>query len=188
MEEEPKQTKNQKPQKPSQPNYRELEEAEIDLLFALYDKHNGNRNAIIRDHDSQFHSYAQVSHYCKIYDFQSRLVEVRRKRAEETIAQLGDYKIEAIQRAAELVSPRQVPLKFKHPTSGEMIIVRDADDNVVYETMWPSDREIKTAWEIIKTELGEPTKHTDITSKGEAISGNAITFANFKDEDQSESQ
>lgn len=135
--------------------YRPLTIPERDFLFALYDKHGGNVLAMTRDQDCIFKSDRQMRFYSHFYGFQPKLAEIRRRRAEEVVSALGDAKVEAIQRAAELLQPKQFPVKAR--INGEIVVLRDADDLPIYETIYPTDREIKTAYEIIKTELGEPT-------------------------------
>jgi hypothetical protein len=92
---------------------------------------------------------------------------------------LGDAKVEAIRRAQEMIRPRMVPIKVK--VAGQERVLLDADGQVVFEEIYPSDREVKTAYDIIKTELGEPTtvSKTDITTKGQPISSNVIVIEDF---------
>lgn len=179
-----KQEKKQHKRKDGMP-YRPLSPAERDFLFALYDKHGGNMLAMTRDRECLFRSHRQLRYYCKFYGFKPQLAEIRRRRAEEVIASLGDAKIEAIQRAAEMLRPRQVAVKMKD-SNGIMVPLRDEDGNVVFEEVYPSEKEIKTAYDIIKTELGEPTSvsKTDVTTKGKAITGNAICFVDMGKPDQ----
>ena len=144
------------------PPFRPLNIAERDTLFAYYEKHNGNMLAMTRDRDCQFKAHSQIRYYAKLYNFAARLVEVRRKKADEVLAQLKDSKIEAIRRAVEMIAPRQVPLRNK---KGDLIL--DADGQPIFHEFYPNDREIKVAWEIIKTELGEPTSvsKSEVTNK-----------------------
>lgn len=137
---------------PNKPEYRDLAEDEIELLFTLYDKNGGVITQLSRDEESQFHSQTQLYHYEKKYGFQERLVETRRKRAEQVIASLGDAKIKAIQRAMELLETRERTVVTK---KGEVLNIE----------MDPMYKEIVTAWEIIKTELGEPTSITKSENK-----------------------
>lgn len=157
--------------------YRPLTIPERDFLFALYDKHGGNMLAMTRDQDCIFKSHRQLRYYCHFYHFQPRLAETRRKRAEEIIAVLTDGKSEAIQRAIELLQPKQFPMKAR--IKGEVVVLRDADGLPIYETIYPTDREIKTAYEIIKAELGEASSITDLQSKGQRLPGNAIAFVDM---------
>ena len=146
--------------------YRPLTVPEKDLLFAMYDKHNGNMLAMTRDRDCQFRAHSQIRYYAKLYYFQDRFIEIKRKRAHEVLDSLKDSKILAIQQAVQMIETRQIPLKNK---LGDLIL--DADGQPMFYSVGPDHKEIKTAWEIIKTELGEPTtigKH-DHTSNGERI-------------------
>ena len=147
---------NQTPQRKDGMPYRPLSIPERDFLFALYDKHGGNMLAMTRDSQCLFKSYNQLWFYCRFYGFKDRLAEIRTRRAEEIIAQLGDAKAETIARAVEMMRPRQRALKYRDE-EGNLLTVMDKDGNAVFETIYPKDKEIKTAWEIIKTELGEPT-------------------------------
>ena len=170
---------NQTPQRKDGMPYRPLSIPERDFLFALYDKHGGNMLAMTRDHDCIFRSHRQLSFYCHFYGFQPKLAERRQKRAEEVVAQLGHAKMRTIERAMEMMAPRQVPIVLR--ANGKEIPMTDEDGNVLFQEIHPSEKEIKTAWEIIKTEMGEPTSvsKTDVTTKGRAISGNAIAFVDM---------
>lgn len=171
--------------------YRPLTIPERDFLFALYDKHGSNMMAMSRDRDCIFKSHRQISFYCQFYAFQTKLAELRRRRAEEVVAELGNAKTAVIERAMEMMRPRQVPIKMKHPTTGEAIYLRDEDDNLLYDEIYPSQQEIKTAWEIIKAEMGEPTSvsKSDVTSGGKPLAANAIAFIDMNaKEDDTDSQ
>ncbi len=146
--------------------YRPLTVPEKDLLFAMYDKHNGNMLAMTRDRECLFKGYNQIRYYADLYNFEPRLEEIRRKRAKEVLDSLKDSKILAIRQAVQLIETRQIPLKNKQ---GDLIL--DADGQPMFYALGPDHKEIEMAWKIIKTELGEPTtigKH-DHTSKGERI-------------------
>jgi len=132
---------------PYKAEYRDLEQDEIELLFILYDKHGGVITQLSKDEESLFHSQAQLYYYEKRYGFQERLVEIRRKRAEQIMASLGEAKIRAIQRAIELLETKERTIVTK---KGEVLNIE----------MDPMYKEIVAAWEIIKTELGEPTSIT----------------------------
>lgn len=132
--------------------YRPISVPEKDLLFAMYDKHNGNMLSMTRDRECLFKGYNQIRYYADLYNFEPRLVEIRRKRAKKTLDSLKDSKILTIQQAIRMVETQQIPLKNKQ---GEVIL--DADGQPMFYEVDPNHKEIKTAWEIIKTELGEPT-------------------------------
>jgi hypothetical protein len=154
--------------------YRALTIPERDLLFAVYEKHSSNMLAMTRDVLCQFKSYAQLKYYCDLYNFYPRYVEIRRKQADAVLAGLKDSKALAIQQAIRMLEPRQVALKDRY---GNAITVADEP---VFETIYPDQKEVKTAWEIIKTEMGEPTTigKQDITSKGEAITSIKVNVVN----------
>lgn len=137
---------------PSKPEYRDLSEDEQELLFTLYDKHGGNLSALSRDEESIFHSRPQLFHYEKKYGWEDKLVQVRTDRAKEVIGKLGEAKIRAIQRAMELLETRERSVILK---TGAVVNVE----------MDPMYKEIVAAWEIIKTELGEPTSITKSENK-----------------------
>jgi len=162
--------------------YRPLSVPEKDLLFAMYDKHNGNMMAMSRDHDCQFRADSQIRYYAKLYYFHDRFIEIKRKRAEKVLNSLKDSKILAIQQAIHLIETRQIPLKNKQ---GDLIL--DADGQPMFYSISPDHKEIEMAWKIIKTELGEPTtigKH-DHTSKGERI--RSLVELNEKESEDHES-
>ena len=154
--------------------YRALTIPERDLLFALYEKHGSNMLAMTRDGGCQFKSHAQLRYYCHLYNFYPRFIEIRRKQAQEAIAGLQDSKARAIQRAIEMIEPRQVALKDRE---GNTIVI---DGQAAFETVYPDSKTLKIAWEIIKAELGEPTmvSKSDFTSKGERITSVKVTVIN----------
>ncbi|MCX6785933.1 MAG: hypothetical protein NTZ18_03735 [Candidatus Komeilibacteria bacterium] len=128
--------------------YRNLTPEEQEFLLMLYDRHNGNVLAISRDQESDFHSPAQLYYYRDLYAFKARIVEIRQKRIDEynsTVQQiLVSAKVKSIEEAIKLLETRQITLLDKN---GDKVIL----------TKNPTYQEIKAAWEIIKTELGEPT-------------------------------
>jgi hypothetical protein len=129
--------------KPKKPQvYRTLKDMEQSFLFSIYDKHNGNMSEMVLDPQCPFHAYPQVHHYVHKYEFKKKLVEIRTNRTVEVLGSLKDAKVLAIKRATELLQSK---------------------------TLTPN--EIKVAYDIIKIELGEPTKlgKLDLTSKGERI-------------------
>jgi hypothetical protein len=146
--------------------YRSLSIPERDTLFAFYEKHNGNMNAMIRDELCPFHSYTQIRFYAELHGFETKLDENRRKKAEQVIAKLGDAKIRAIENAMRILEPRH---QFVFKRDGSQIFDVDGNPKII-ETL-PYYKELKAVWEIIKTEMGEPTTigKTDLTSKGERI-------------------
>ena len=154
--------------KAKKPPYRPLQNEEREMLFAFYEKWNGNMLAMIRDHDSIFKGYTQVRYYADLYKFESRLVEIRQKRAKEVIASLGDSKILAIQQAIRLITPRQIPMKGKDGSA-----MTNVDGQPFFIEIDPEAKDVKVAWDIIKVELGEATTvgKMDHTTKGEKISG-----------------
>jgi hypothetical protein len=135
--------------------YRDISDEEVDMFFAFYDKHNGNINQMVLDKDFTFKAYSQTRYYCVKYDFKTRLVETRRKRADEVIASLHDSKIRAIENAQRLLSPKH---RFVYSKTGMQIF--DTEGNPLIVEDLPYYKEIKTAWDIIKAELGEPTNIT----------------------------
>ena len=145
MEEKPK------IEKPKLPVYRELNEEEKDTLFAYYDKHGGNVMGMSLDKDCPFHSRNQISCYRDRYGFISKLAQFRTERARVVVAGLNDSKIRAIEMAQRLLEPQH---KLVFNKSGSQIF--DADGKPLIVENLPHYKELKTAWEIIKAELGEP--------------------------------
>jgi hypothetical protein len=146
--------------------YRGITVKEKDMLFSFYEKHNGNMMAMIRDKDCIFKGYNQIRYYSNLFNFADRLVEIRRNRATEVVSRLGDGKIRALEHAMRLLEPKHTLLFDKRGLQ-----VFDADNQPVIMETLPHYKEIQAAWEMIKTELGEPTTigKTDITSKGQRI-------------------
>jgi hypothetical protein len=151
--------------------YRALTIPERDMLYAYYEKWNGNMAQMVLDKDILFKSYTQLRYYASFYHFHERIVENRRKKAEEVMKGLQDAKVLAIQQAMRILEAHNV---FVFNKTGVQIF--DAEGNPLIVERLPYYKEIKAAWEIIKTELGEPTTigKTDITSKGEAITSISV--------------
>jgi len=113
-------------------------------MFVIFDKHNGNLSAVARDSESLFHSREQLRYYRDMFGWDTRLVQIRAERSKEVIENLGYAKVRAIQRAMELLESRQIEMPTKQ-------------GSIVTFTKDPMYKEIQAAWQIIKTELGEPT-------------------------------
>lgn len=126
------------------PPYRSLEDDEQETMFVIFDKHNGNLSAVARDSESLFHSREQLRYYRDMFGWDTRLVQIRAERSKEVIENLGYAKVRAIQRAMELLESRQIEMPTKQ-------------GSIVTFTKDPMYKEIQAAWQIIKTELGEPT-------------------------------
>lgn len=133
--------------------YRALTIPERDMLFAFYEKWNGNMIAMSRDVECRFKAYSQIKYYAALYHFAEQYTHIKTKRAIETISGLKDSKILAIERAAEMLKPRQMP--FLDSKTREPIL--DLEGQPMFYTLYPDQKTVKTAYEIIKTELGEPT-------------------------------
>ena len=135
------------------PPYRNLDDDEQEMMFIIFDKHNGNLAAVSRDPESLFHSREQLRYYRDMFGWDTRLVQTRAQRSKEVIENLSYAKVRAIQRAMELLESRQVDVVTK---IGVVTVTKD-----------PMYKEIQAAWEIIKTELGEPTSITKSETKVE---------------------
>lgn len=146
--------------------YRALSVSERDLLFAFYEKHNGNVLAMVRDAECTFKGRNQIYYYRDLYGFREELVQSRAKRAKQVTEMLGDAKVRAVENAMRMLEPRHMLLLKKDGTQ-----MFDSDGNPKLLEMLPNHTELRAAYEIIKTELGEPSSigKTDITSKGEKI-------------------
>lgn len=122
--------------------------------------------AMSRDRDCTFKAYNQIKYYSAFYHFSERHVQIRTERATKVLDSLKDSKVQAIQQAVRMIQTQQIPLRDKKGNA-----VLDAEGNAMFVSVDPDHKELKTAWEIIKTELGEPTSigKQDITSKGEKV-------------------
>lgn len=136
--------------------YRDLEESEVEALFSFYDKHNGNVLEMTKDKDIIFKAKSQIYYYRDKYDFITKLSKIKTARAkkfkEEWEAKLREGKSKAIEEAIKLLQPRTIQKTTK-------------DGDVIDLAMFPDNKDIKTAYEIIKIELGEPTtisKNTNV--------------------------
>ncbi|MFA6158885.1 MAG: hypothetical protein WC763_04685 [Candidatus Paceibacterota bacterium] len=156
--------------------YRGITVKEREALFAFYEKHNGNMMAMIRDKDCLFKGYNQIRYYASVFNFSERLVEIRRIRATEVMEKLKDGKIRALENAMRLLEPQH---RFVFDKRG--IQVFDLEGKPIIVETLPHYKEIQAAWEMIKTELGEPTSihKNDLTTGGEKIQGNVIQFVDF---------
>lgn len=136
--------------------YRDLTEGEEKALFSFYDKHNGNVLEMTKDKDIPFKSKNQIYYYRDEYDFISKLGKIREDRAnkfkKEWDKKLKEGKSNAINRAIWLLETRKKTVTTKEGESLEI-------------TIEPDNKDIKTAYEILKIELGEPTnisKNTNV--------------------------
>lgn len=163
--------------------YRPLDSEERDMLFAFYQKYNGNMSEMVLDKDCLFKAYSQIRFYAKLYHFKEQLIEIKRKRAEETIEKLKDAKTLAIENAIKLLESRH---RLVFNRYGVQLFDTEGNPLIVEEL--PYYKSIKAAWEIIKTELGEATAiaKQDVTSGGKPIKGNVIVFESYKDEAKSQ--
>ena len=150
------------------------------MLFAFYEKWNGNLSEMVLDKDCIFKAYSQIHYYAHQYNFREELIEKKRKKAQDVIDGLKDAKIKAIENAVRLLEPRH---RFVFTKTGIQIF--DLEGKPLIIEQLPYYKEIKAAWEIIKTELGEPTQISkgDITSGGKPINSNVITFSSFKNQE-----
>jgi len=139
---------------------RDLNKNEQEALFSLYCKHNGKYSATSRDPDCKFH-YIIVSEYAKKYDFEDRRLKKVKLEAEQFkkdwSKKLKEGKMKAIEKAIELLDTK---------TYNRV----DKNNDIVEITSYPDGRDIKTAYEILKVELGEPTtisRNTNIEENDE---------------------
>jgi len=169
---------------PNGPKYRVLNIKERDLLYALYEKWNGRVYQIILDKDCQWKSWSQVAFYCSYYHFKDQLIVNKTKKNQEILDRLQDAKMKSIEGAIDLLERRNVFVRNKN---GVQLFDKEGKPLIVEQL--PFYKEIKTAWEIIKVELGEPTTISkgDITSGGEKITNEInVTFHDFSNENNSE--
>jgi hypothetical protein len=132
------------------PHYRPLKPKEQDMLFAFYDKWNGNVSEMILDTDCIFKSRNQIYYYRDLYNFKEQLVQIRANRAKEVMKLLPDAKIKALENAIRLLEPSH---HIAYNKAGLQVF--DLDGNPLIIEKLPYYKEIKVAWEIIKAELGE---------------------------------
>jgi len=141
--------------------YRNLEDVEVHTLFSFYDKHNGNVLEMTKDKDIPFKAKSQIYYYRDLYDFITKLSKIKTERAEqfkkEWSKRLKEGKMKAIEKAIELLDTK---------TYNRV----DKNNDIVEITSYPDGRDIKTAYEILKVELGEPTtisRNTNIEENDE---------------------
>jgi len=126
---------------------RDLNKNEQEALFSLYCKHNGNCSAVGRDENNKYHRNI-VLEYAKRYGFENIRLKKVAKEAEQFkkdwSKKLKEGKMKAIEKAMELLDTK---------TYNRV----DKNNDIVEITSYPDGRDIKTAYEILKIELGEPT-------------------------------
>jgi len=156
----------------SSPAYRELSTEEQKIMFGLYDKHSGNLTALSNDPESLFHSRPQLVHYKYRYGWRNTFERIRTQRVFEfrkkMRKKLEDAKLDALMQAIKLLSPREIEIVLK---GGVLASIEQE----------PHYKEIKTAWEIIKTELGEPTtiSKNENTNINDAVEAESKKLNNF---------
>src|SRR6185369_4350055 len=160
------------------PIYRPLSVIERDILYALYDKWNGRMSQMLLDPDCLFKAYTQIHYYCTFYHFKEQFLANRKKRALEVQEKLQDAKMLAIENAMRILESHNVFVRNKFG-----IQLFDSEGKPLIIEQLPYYKEIKTAWEIIKTELGEPTTigKNDITSGGKPLNEIKIVFEEFNE-------
>jgi len=139
---------------------RDLNKNEQEALFSLYCKHNGNCSAVGRDENNKYHRNI-VLEYAKRYGFENIRLKKVAKEAEQFKKdwnkKLKEGKMKAIEKAMELLDTK---------TYNRV----DKNNDIVEITSYPDGRDIKTAYEILKVELGEPTtisRNTNIEENDE---------------------
>ena len=139
---------------------RDLNKNEQEALFSLYCKHNGNCSAVGRDENNKYHRNI-VLEYAKRYGFENIRLKKVAKEAEQFKKdwnkKLKEGKMKAIEKAIELLDKK---------TYNRV----DKNNDIVEITSYPDGRDIKTAYEILKVELGEPTtisRNTNIEENDE---------------------
>lgn len=129
-------------------SFRELKEHEITKLVMVYERNNSNVSEMMKDKDCQFHTLHQLYYYKKKHSFDIRIAQLRKRLINDYIQHSTDIlmkgKLLAITRALEFLEPRKINVI----ANGE---IREVD-------YIPSSKDIKTAYDIIKIELGEPTQ------------------------------
>ncbi len=159
--------------------YRNLTQEEIDLIIILLHEHKGVLDSLIKDPRSPVRGNGTIHYYKRKYNLLAKLGEYRKELVDQykkdSLSILGNAKVRAIQRAMELLEDREMDVMDK---SGRMITL----------TVKPGHKEVKCAWEIIKTEMGEVTKITkeDITSNGENINQIKVLFKDYSNGDSTE--
>lgn len=127
--------------------YRDLEPSEVEALCALYFKHNGNCTKTAQDSECGFNRN-RVAYYRDKYDFENKRLRNVALKAQEfkdkQRAMLMAGKQAAILKAIDLLRPIEIEQAKR-------------DGTIVKFTKHPTEKAVKVAYDIIKTELGEPT-------------------------------
>jgi len=118
--------------KSKRPRYRELNEKEQESLYQIYFQHKGRIMSTLRDPMCFVNNRDQIAQYRDDYGYKERMdkeiLDAMESRRAEMRDCLEEGKEKCIRLAAELIGSKQV-----------------------------SAKDIKTLWEVFKTELGEPT-------------------------------
>ena len=130
--------------------FRELTEVEEETMFLVFCRNFGNYSMTARDPQSIVKDNSCIAYWAKLYDWFTRMHKNTQERLEnqkkEIDRRLVEGKYDAIKRAFWLIQARKV--KKRSMLTG-----------VEYEVdLEPTSKDIKIAYEIIKTELGEPSK------------------------------
>jgi hypothetical protein len=135
-------------------SYRELKEHEIDKLVMVYERNNCNILQTTKDKECLFKGRPQLTYYRDYYNFDTRINKLRKKLINHYIKNSTDIlmkaKLRAIKRAMDLLEDRIF----------EKVSLITGDTYKI--KVPPSNKDIKIAYEIIKTELGEPINVKEI--------------------------
>lgn len=141
-------------------NHTDLCEEDKKLLLNLFVCHNNVLANVLKDPRSKWRARTQVQYYRDKYNFKEIankiLVEKLEKEIDEMRDKLLEGKKETIKSAIELAKIKTVQVL---DTNNQPVL--DSDGLPMYETILPQGKDLRTAWEIIKTELGESTKITE---------------------------
>lgn len=149
----------------------------MEELFINYEKHNGNITAMSRDNTCVYNSRDPITFYVKKHNFPDRLRHYRTEIIENWKKthkeMLGTARAALLNRAFELLQDRE----YDVVSQGQILTAQKP----------PSSTDIKVAWEIIKSELGEPTKITekvDPEDENKKLKKVEVCFKNYGDKDK----
>lgn len=129
--------------------FRELTEDEEKIMFLVFCRNFGNHSMTARDPDSIIKDNSCIGYWARIYDWHARMRKETQERLEnqkkEIESRLLEGKYDVIRRAFWLVKDRRVK---------KTSMLTGVEHEVDIE---PTSKDVKIAYEIIKTELGEPS-------------------------------
>jgi len=145
--------------KAEQDMYRKLSDIEQDIMYLVYVRNSGNHSLMAKDPDSVTKANSIIGYWARLYDWNEKFLKEKQERIEKEKKMLEETllegKLSAIKQAVVLLQVREE--KAISLLNGKSFT----------RTVYPSNKDLKVAYEIIKTELGEPSTIRENKNKNE---------------------